>query len=409
MKLRSIRDAQGLEGKTVLLRVAYDVALQKHGTGFVVAQDFRIRATIPTIQYLLKKKCRIVLLSWLKRPGGKVVEKYRMDPVARCLSGLLHKPVKKLDDCIGPKVFAEIQQLRPGQLLLLENVRFYPQEEENDRRFAKLLVHGIDLIVFDAFGQAHRVHASTTGIQRYRPTYAGFLVERELNALSRISQNPKKPLVVVLGGAKISDKVAVLEQLVRLADRVLIGGGVANVFLKAQGIPIGESFVEDIFVDKARRKKVNFVRLAKKIYHQHGDKIVLPIDMLAASRVDQKAMKEVVPLGVGETIMPNWKFLDIGPATVKNFVREIQKSKTVFWNGPMGVFEIEAFAGGTKRIAQAIGRSKTVSILGGGDTERVVNEYRLEGKFDHVSTGGGASLEFLAGKALPAIQSLFIK
>jgi 3-phosphoglycerate kinase len=270
--------------------------------------------------------------------------------------------------------------------------------------FAALLVHGLDLICFDAFGQAHRVHSSTTGITKLLPTYAGFLLEKEIKALTKIVKKPKKPLVIILGGAKISDKINVLQELIKKADKVLIGGGVANVFLKAQRIPIGDSFVEDIFVDKARRKKVNFVKLARKIYKRNKSKIILPVDLVAGNKINKHALVEVVDLEKKERINKNWKFLDLGPKTIANYLAEIKKAKTIFWNGPMGVFEIDKFALGTKKIAQAIGRSRATSVVGGGDTEIVVSSYKLEGKISHVSTGGGASLEFLAGKELPALK-----
>lgn len=406
MQLKSIRDIKKLKGKKVLLRVAYDIPLKQKGKGWVVADDRRIKETLPTIKYLLQKNCSLVILSWLKRPGGKIVEKYRMDPIARKLSEILKRPVKKLDDCIGPKVLAEIQKLKAGQILLLENVRFYPQEEENNKRFAKLLVAGLDLIVFDAFGQAHRVHASTVGIMEYLPAYTGFLLEKEIKALEKIAKKPKKPLVIILGGAKISDKIAVLQHLVKVADKVLIGGGVANVFLKAERVAIGQSLIEDVFVDKARRKKVNFIRLAKRIYRRNKAKIILPIDLIAGNKIDQHALVEQVDLENKEKINKYWKFLDIGPKTIANYLKEIKKAKTIFWNGPMGVFEINKFALGTKKIAQAVAKSKATSVIGGGDTEVVAEKYNLEKKFSHVSTGGGASLEFLAGGELPVLKFL---
>ncbi len=406
MQLKSIKEVKNLEGKKVLLRVAYDVPLKEQGNDIVVSDDRRIRETLPTIKYLLQKKCSIVLLSWLKRPGGKVVEKYRMDPVAKKLSEILKLPVRKLNDCIGPKVFAEIKNLKPGEILMLENVRFYHQEEENSRPFAKLLVHGLDLIVFDAFAQAHRVHSSTVGILKYLPVYAGFLFEKEVNALSAISSNPQKPFVVILGGAKISDKIAVLQRLVKSADKVLIGGGVANVFFKALGVPVGKSFLEDVFVDKARRRKINFVKLAKKIYQNNKTKIVLPIDMISANQAEVNSLIEVVDFIDREKIKKDWKFLDIGPKSANHFILEIKKAKTIFWNGPMGVFEIPKFAQGTKRIALAVANSKAISIIGGGDTETVALSYNLAGKFTHISTGGGASLEFLAGNEFPVLKYL---
>ena len=409
MKLKSIREVKNLKGKIVLLRVAYDIPLEKKGKSFVVVDNRRIIETLPTIKYLLKKKCKIVIMSWLKRPGGKVVEKYRMDPVAKALSNILKKKVLKIDDCIGPKVFARIQALKEGEILMLENTRFYLQEEENSKMFAALLVHGMDLIVFDAFGQSHRIHSSTTGITQFLPTYAGFLLEKEINALSKINRKPKKPLVIILGGAKISDKINVLQELLKIADKILIGGGLANVFLKANRIPIGKSFIEDVFVDKARRKKINSVKAAKRLYEKYKSKIILPVDLVAGNKIDQHALVEIVDLEKKEKIDRRWKFLDIGPKTVACYLVEIKKAKTIFWNGPMGVFEIEKFAFGTRKIAQAVARSKATTVIGGGDTEVVAVKYKLEDSFSHISTGGGASLEFLSGQELPALKNIISK
>ena len=406
MVLKTLKEAKGLKGKKVLLRVAYDVPLKPQGKGWAVADDRRIAETLPTIKYLLRQDCRIVLLSWLGRPDGKVVEKYKMDPVAKALAKLLGQPVQKLDDCIGPKVFKEIQQLKPGQILLLENTRFYRQEEENDRHFARLLVHGLDLIVFDAFAQAHRVHASTTGILKLLPSYAGFLLEKEIKELSRITRQPKKPLVIILGGAKISDKIAILRHLVKRADYFLIGGGVANVFLKAKKVPIGHSFIQDSFVDGARHKKIKAAKVAKQLYRHHSQKFILPRDLLSANEIAAQALVEMIDLEKKEIINQRWKFVDVGPKTIKEFSAIIKKAKTIFWNGPMGVFEIDKFSLATKKIAQAVAHSRAVSVIGGGDTETVVAKYKLAGKFTHVSTGGGASLEFLAGKELPVLPFL---
>ena len=406
MNLKSIRQVKNLKNKTVLFRVAYDITLEKKGKGFVVGDTRRIEQTIPTLEYLLKKGCKVVVMSWLKRPGGKVVEKYRMDPVAKALSKIIKKPVKKIDDCIGPKVFSEIQKLKSGQILMLENTRFYHQEVEANKMFAALLVHGIDLICFDAFGQAHRIHSSTTGITKLVPTYAGFLLEKELKSLSQINKKPKRPLVIILGGAKISDKINVLQELVKIADKILIGGGLANVFLKANRVPIGSSFVEDVFVDKAKRKPVNTVKVAKKLLKKYKNKILLPVDLVAGNKINEHSLVEVVDLENKDQINKRWKFLDIGPKTVANYLVEIKKAKTIFFNGPMGVFEIDKFAFGTKKIAQAVGRAKATTVVGGGDTEIIADKYKLEKKFNHISTGGGASLVFLSGKELPALKNI---
>ncbi|MBI3291167.1 phosphoglycerate kinase [Candidatus Falkowbacteria bacterium] len=406
MNLKTIREVKNLRGKRVLLRVAFDVPLERKGKGFAVADSRRIIEALPTIKHLLRNKCRIVMLSWLGRPEGRIVDKYKMDPVARCVSELIKKPVKKIDDCIGPKVFEQVQKLKPGELLMLENTRFYPEEYENSKMFAALLTHGFDLICFDAFGQIHRVHSSTIGITRFLPTYAGFLLEKEVLALSKIISKPKRPLLIILGGAKISDKIHVLESLLKIADKVLIGGGLANVFFKVNRIKVGESFMEDFFVDKAKRKKVNLQLEAKKLLRRYKGKIVLPVDMLAGNKIDANALIEIVNFEAKGQINQRWKFLDIGPNTIGNYLAEIKRAKTIFFNGPMGVFELDKFAFGTKKIAEAVGRSKGTTIIGGGDTEIVASKYKLEKKISHISTGGGASMAFLAGEDLPVLKKL---
>jgi len=406
LKLKSIKEVKKLRGKTVLFRVAYDVPLVEADGGWKVADDRRIRETLPTLKYLLKNNCSVVVLSWLGRPGGKVVQKLKMDPVAQALARLIKQPVKKLDDCVGPKVLAEIKKLKRGHILMLENVRFYHQEEENSRLFAAMLVQGIDLICFDAFAQTHRVHASTTGITQLLPTYAGFLLQKEITVLGRILKKPQRPLLVILGGAKMSDKIAVLENLVKIADQVLIGGGSANIFLQARGIKVGQSLVESTFVDKAKRKNIDILAFAKKLLQQYPDKIILPVDMLAANKIDTNALVEVVDLENQQHIDARWLFLDIGPKTVGNYLLAIKHAKTIFWNGPMGYFEIRKFAFGTKKIAEGVARAQAVSIIGGGDTEIVAGQYSLEDKFTHISTGGGASLDFLGGKELPALKNI---
>lgn len=409
MRLRSIRNVKNLKGKTVIFRVGYDLPLKKVGSGWTVADDRRIKESLPTLDFLLKKKCKIVLMSWLGRPDGKVVDKLKMDPVAKALSKLIKKKVKKIDDCVGPKVFAEIQKLKAGELLMLENTRFYPEEMSDNKMFAALLAHGSDLICFDAFAHMHRVHASTTGIMRHLPSYSGFLMEKEIAELSKVINKPKRPLVVVMGGAKISDKIYVLQSLVEIADKVLIGGGLANVFLKANKIMIGKSYVEDVFVDSAKRKKVNTVSVAKKLLKKYRSKIVLPVDLLASNKISDHALTEIVTLNKKDRINKRWMFLDIGPHTIANYLVEIKKAKTVFFNGPMGVFELDKFDFGTKKIAQAIARSTGVTVIGGGDTEIVADKYKLGKKFSHISTGGGASMAFLSGKNLTVLNNLIKK
>lgn len=409
MKLKSIKEFKNLKGKTVLFRVAYDLPLKEKNGKWQVSDTRRIEETLPTLKYLLKNQCKILVLSWLSRPGGKIVDKYKMDPVAKSLSKLIKKPVKKLDDCIGPKVNETIKKMKPGDIVMLENVRFYQAEEDNDKQFAKDLVAGMDLICFDAFAQAHRVHASTTGITELIPTYSGFLLDKEIKVLSGIMKNPRRPLVVVLGGAKMSDKIAVLENLLKVADKVLVGGGAANIFLKVKGFPIGQSLIESSFVDKAKRKDLNIQDFASQLLKKYKNKIVLPVDMMTAEKIDAKAKYKLIDLEKNESINDQWMFLDIGPHTIANYLVEMKKAKTIFWNGPMGVFEIDQFAFGTKKIAEAVARSQATTVIGGGDTEIVVAKYKLDGKFNHISTGGGASLEFLGGKELPALKKIIKK
>lgn len=409
MKLKTIREAKNLKGKTVLFRVAYDLPLAKAGKGWKVVDDRRINETIPTLQYLLKNKCKVVVMSYMGRPDGKVVDKLKMDPVAKALSKLIKKPVKKLNDCVGPKVFKEIEGMKSGQIVMLENTRFYPEEMNDNKMFSALLAHGMDLICFDAFAQMHRAHSSTTGITKLLPTYSGFLIEKEIKELSKVNNKPKRPLVIILGGAKISDKIYVLKSLVKKADKILIGGGLANVFFKAAKIPVGKSYLEDVFVDKSNRKKVNAVVEARKLLKQYKDKIVLPVDLVAGNKMDNHALTEVVTLEDKDRINKQWMFLDIGPHTVANYLAEIKNAKTIFFNGPMGVFEIDKFAFGTKKIAQAVGRAKATTIVGGGDTEIVADKYKLEKKFNHISTGGGAAMAFLAGKDMPVLKKLIKK
>ena len=404
MKFKSIKNVKDLKGKKILYRVAYDITLTKKGKSYIVPDNRRIKETLPTIEYLLKKGASLVIMSWLKRPDGKVVKRYRMDPVARELSKLIGKPVKKVDDCIGVKVQDEINKLKPGKLLMLENVRFHKEEMTNNSKFAKQLTKGLDLIVFDAFAQSHRIHASTTGIQKYLPTYTGLLLEKEITILNKIIKNHKKPLTIVLGGAKISDKLNVLKFLVKKADYVLIGGALANVFYKAKGMPIGKSYIQDVFVDSAKRKRLDLVKVSGKMLKKDNN-IILPVDGLAASSISEKATTRNITF-LRDDIKSNELYLDIGPKTIRNYLDIISKSKTILFNGPMGYFEINKFSIGTRKISKAIAKSSGLTIVGGGDTENILKEYNLGNKFNHVSTGGGAMLEYLEGKTLPALKKL---
>lgn len=413
---KTVRDVD-VSGKRILLRVAYDITPKEKDGKWVITNDARIRATLPTIEYLLERNCSLVLLSWLKRPGGKVVEQYRMNPVAEKLSELLNRPVKKLDDCVGEEVEKVVKNMKPGEIVMLENVRFHPEEEKEDPLFAKQLANLGDLIVFDAFAQSHRVHSSTTGILKYKEAVAGFLVEKELKVLLNLLTNPKRPFVVILGGAKIYDKLATIINLLNKADVLLIGGALANIFLKAKGVNIENSFLEDVYVNVAKGEKKDYLVLAKDLLEKTNKQkpslnipnlefLKLPIDLVAAEKIEERTPHKIVDLTKGEVIPSGWTFLDIGPKTTAFFRRVIRQAKTVFWNGPMGYFEIDEFAKGTKAVAEAIVESGATSVIGGGDTEKIVKMFKLEGKFSHVSTGGGASLEFLAGRKLPAIEML---
>ncbi len=373
-------------GKKVLVRADLNVPL-KDGR---VSDDTRIRESLPTIRYLLKKKAIVLLLSHLGRPNG-VDELLRMDPVAERLEKLLKRHVLKLDDCVGAEVDDAVNEMHSGDVAVLENVRFHREEEANDDAFARALAEPADFYVNDAFGSSHRAHASIVGVPKYLPSAAGLLLEREISMLSK-ALLPKKPFVVVLGGAKVSDKIGVIENLARKACKVLVGGAMMFTFLKAVGKCVGKSRFEN---DK--------ISEAKRILKKFGKKIVLPVDVVVAQRADSKAKSKVVSC---DAIPKGMIGLDIGPKTIKLFENELKKAKTVVWNGPMGMCEIAKFAGGTKDIAKFIAKIRATTIVGGGDTVAVVQKLGLAKKFSHVSTGGGASLEFLEGKELPGIAAL---
>jgi phosphoglycerate kinase len=380
-----------LSGKRVLVRVDFNVPI-KNG---VITDDRRIREALPTIKYLMEKGAKVILVSHLGRPKG-FQDDLRLDPVAKRLSELLGKPVKKLNDCIGEEVEKEVANMNPGDVVLLENIRFYKEEEANDPEFAKKLAKLADLYVNDAFGTAHRAHASTAGVANYIPGVAGLLMKKEIEIMGKALENPDRPFVCILGGAKVSDKIGVIQNLVNKVDVLLIGGGMMFTFLKAMGYEIGKSIVEEDKLDLAK----DLMNLAK----EKGVKFVLPVDAVVV-----KEIKEDAPTTVKDVD----KFdkddigVDIGPKTIDLFREEIMKAKTIIWNGPMGIFEIPAFANGTKKVAEAIAENKNcVSIVGGGDTAAAVQFFGLEEKFTHISTGGGASLEFLEGKVLPGVAVL---
>ncbi len=396
MNKKTIRDVDR-QGKRVLVRVDFNVPLiGETSTGPTVADDTRIQAALPTIQYLLDKKATLILTSHLGRPKGQVVDDLKMDPVARRLSELLGRPVLKLDDCVGPEVEAAVAAAEPGDVLLLENTRFHPEETMNDPAFARQLAALADLYVNDAFGSAHRAHASTEGVAQYLPAVAGLLMEKELVFLGGALASPQRPFVAILGGAKISDKIGVIENLLGQVDALLIGGGMANTFLKADGYEVAESLVED-----------SSLETAQDLIERAGNKLVLPVDVTVADRFDASAFSQVVTVN---DVPPGWRILDIGPRTLEMFHERLMGARTVVWNGPMGVFEFPKFATGTEAVARMLAAlPEATTIIGGGDSAAAVQRTGLASEMSHISTGGGASLEFLEGKPLPGVAVLLDK
>ncbi len=379
-------------GKRVLVRVDFNVPLNDDGT---VADDTRIRAALGTINYLRQAGCRVILISHLGRPKDGPEDSLRMNPVAERLADLLGVPVMKLDECVGPEVEAELEQLPAGGVALLENSRFHPEEKKNDPEFAAALARLADIFVMEAFGASHRAHASTEGVARLLPAVAGFLVERELEQLSRLTANPKHPFVTILGGVKVSDKIGVIDRFLDFADAILIGGAMCFGFLKAQGVDIGASKVEEEAIGVA----------AAALEKAKGTKcrLLLPRDLVIADAFSADADTMITTV---DQIPEGWMGLDIGPATAAQFSEEINRAHTVFWNGPMGAFEMEPFSAGTRVVAHAVAESEALTVSGGGDTVAALNRFGLGDHLDHISTGGGAAMEFLEGKELPGIAVL---
>ena len=394
MDKATVRDVD-VRGKRVLERVDFNVPLDESGR---ITDDTRIRASLPTIQYLLDHGAAVILMSHLGRPKGKADPKYSLRPVAERLSELLGAPVQMAPDCVGPEVERMAAALQPGQILLLENLRFHAEEEANDPAFARQLATLGDLYVNDAFGTAHRAHASTEGVTHDLPAVGGFLMEKELNFLGSTLENPKRPFVAISGGAKVSDKIAVLDRLIDLADAILIGGGMANTFFKANGLNVGDSLVEDDKLEEARRL------MAKAA--QTGKRFVLPVDVAVGEKFSADAERTLTtPDGVAE----GWRILDIGPQTIAVFGEVLADAQTIVWNGTMGVAEFPAFAQGTNAlIALLVERTAegATTIVGGGDSAAAVEAAGAADKVSHVSTGGGASLEFLEGRELPGVAAL---
>ncbi len=384
---KTIRDID-VKGKKVLVRVDFNVPM-KDG---VITDDTRITAALPTIKYLIEHGAAVILCSHLGRPKGGPEAKFSLAPVAEYLGKLLGKKVAFSTDCVGQPAETEAKKLKPGDVLVLENTRFHPEEEANDLNFAKAMASLADLYVNDAFGTAHRAHASTEGVTHFLPGVAGFLMEKEIQYLGQAIANPKKPFVAILGGAKVSDKIGVIKNLLVKADDILIGGGMANTFFKAQGLDQADSLVEP-----------EAVETAKELLKTGGKKLHLPVDVVLGDKFDAEAAKEEMKLG---PVPAGWRILDIGPETIAEYSMIISKAGTVVWNGPMGVFEFPKFAKGTFEIAKAVAKSNAVSIIGGGDSVAAIQQSGLADQITHISTGGGASLEMLEGLELPGVAAL---
>ena len=393
MNKKTVRDID-VAGKRVLVRVDFNVPLDAEQR---ITDDTRIRAALPTIRYLLDHGAAVILMSHLGRPDGQVVEKLSLAPVAQHLSTLLERPVAMAMDCIGPEVEAQARSLQPGQVLLLENLRFHKGEEKNDPEFAQQLASLGEVYVNDAFGTAHRAHASTEGVTRFLPGVAGFLMEKELNFLGSALEHPQRPFAAIVGGAKVSDKIAVLERLINMVDVLLIGGGMANTFLKAEGYEIGDSLFEKGKVDLAR----NLIGRARR-----GMTFLLPIDVVVADRFAADAQHKVV---ANSAVQAGWRILDIGPRTIEAFRAALANARTIIWNGTLGVAEMPAFARGTNALVEILAqrtRAGVLTIIGGGDSAAAVDAAGATEQMTHVSTGGGASLEFLEGRVLPGVAAL---
>lgn len=379
-----------VKSKRVLVRVDFNVPLENGK----VANDIRIRAALPTINYLIDNQARVILMSHMGRPKGKHDPKLQMDSVAEVLSSLLGSEVKKIDTCVGPEAEAASAALPQGGVLLLENLRFYPEETANNAEFSKKLASLADIYVNDAFGTAHRAHASTAGVAEYLPSAMGFLIEREVSIMGKALEDPKRPFAAIIGGVKIADKIGVLTNLLEKVDFLLIGGGMANTFLKAKGIEMGKSIVEE--------EKLEAAREILKLSQAKGVNLALPVDVVAAPEISAVAQSTVVSVN---ELPPEMMALDIGPETTDQYTQMITNAKTVIWNGPMGVFEEDEFAKGTNAIAKVVAGVE-LSIVGGGDSAAAVERIGVADRITHISTGGGASLEFLEGKILPGIAAL---
>jgi len=396
MSLKSLKNLtrESLKGKRVIVRVDFNVPLNKK---LEITNDVRIKRAIPTIDFLVENKAKIILMSHLGRPKGQIVNDLRLTPIAKHLSMLTGKTVMNLEDCIGASVDKELHNLRDGEIALLENLRFHKEEEKNDPIFSKQLSSLADIYVDDAFGTAHRAHASTVGIAKFLPSYAGFLIEKEINVLSKLLKNPEKPFVVILGGAKVTGKIEVVQNLIHKADSILISGGMSFTALKARGFNVGNSIIEDYDLE--------IVRKMLKNAEEKGTKIFLPIDFLVAKNISPDAETEMVK---ADSIPEDSTAVDIGEETISLFKNQLRKAKTIFWNGPVGIFEIDQFAHGTNQIAITLAEmeGKAITVVGGGDSITALEKIGLSSSISYLSTGGGASLDFLGGSKLPGIEVL---
>jgi phosphoglycerate kinase len=388
---QSVRDID-VAGKRVLVRVDFNVPFGRDGK---ISDDNRINAALPTIHYLLDHNAAVILCSHLGRPDGKVVESMRLTPVADRLARLLGKDVQTAPDCVGPQAQAAASALSPGEVLLLENLRFHPEEEKNDPAFAKSLASLADVYVNDAFGTAHRAHASTAGVTTHLPAVAGFLMLKEVEELGNVLGNPDRPMAAIIGGAKISSKLGVVQNLLQRVDCLLLGGGMASTFIKARGMEVGDSLIEEDMLGTARDLMYQAER--------RGVPLLLPTDVVVADAFDANAAYQTVPVS---SIPMGWRIMDIGPDSVVTFKAALEDCKTVFWNGPMGVAEFPAFAKGSEALAQAVADLNARTVIGGGETGALIEQLGLHDRFTHVSTGGGASLEFIEGKSLPGVEAL---
>lgn len=391
MNKKSVRDVAELTGKRVFVRVDFNVPIEDGK----ITDDKRIRETLPTINFLIEKGAKVILASHLGRPNGQVVEELRHTASAVRLSELLGKPVTKANEAIGEAVEAQVAAMGNGDVLLLENVRFYPGEEKNDDELAQSFAKLADLFVNDAFGAAHRAHASTEGIAHILPAVSGLLMERELEVLGKALNNPERPFTAIVGGSKVKDKIAVIDKMLEIADNIIIGGGLSYTFFKAQGHEIGKSLVDNSKLDLA----LEFMEKAKKL----GKNFLIPVDIVVTDDFSANANTQIVDV---DGIPAEWEGIDIGPKTRELYADVIKNSKLVVWNGPMGVFEIEPFSHGTRAVAQATAETSAYTVIGGGDSAAAAEKFGLAERMNFISTGGGASLEFMEGKSLPGVVAL---